>query len=181
MRTQLGAPSWIERNIAVSEPQNQALWGMVRKYTGHPLFLDFLSQLIDIYDVRPRDPEALVKMLQDYSVNYIKFFREDPERFQSPMRTVVWGLGDCDDKAIFIAAGTRTFRIPTRLQIIRMSIQGRRIGHVYPEVFIDGEWIPVESVRAYPWGHDPSMIAQKRGFLTSKETVGDVADTGVYA
>jgi transglutaminase-like putative cysteine protease len=174
-------PKWVESSLPTNQSQNKALWGMVQKFTGHPLFVHFLATLIREYGVEARDPEALARAIQDYSVKYIKFFRERPERFQSPMRTIVWGLGDCDDKTILIASALRTFRIPTRLVILRMKIDGRNVGHVYPEAEIAGKWVPLESVRAYPWGHDPSAIAKRRGFLVSKEIVGDKAETGAYA
>lgn len=181
LATALGAPTWMEANLSSPRLQDKALWGMVRKYTGHPLLVHFLSALIADANVPARDPQALAEAIQNYSVEHIKFFRERPERFQSPMRSIVWGLGDCDDKAIFIAAATRTFRIPTQLEIIRMRIHGRDVGHVYPKVYLEGAWIPLESVRAYPWGHDPAKIAKRRGFLVSTNVVGDKADDGVYA
>lgn len=178
---QIGRPGWSDEKLPNLDNQTRRLWGMVESYTGHPFLVDFLSELIRAYKVPARDPKAFVKAIQDYSVEHIKFFRERPERFASPLRTIAWGIGDCDDKSILIAAATRTFRIPTRLTILRLSVKGQRMGHVYPEVYLSGKWIPVESVRKYPWGHNPADVARSRGMLVKTERIGDKAELGSYA
>jgi hypothetical protein len=194
MAEQMTRPNWSDEDLSGVKEQNRRLWGMVDKYTGHPLLLDFLADLIRAYNVPGRDPIALVKAIQDYSATEIKFFRERPERFQSPMRTIIWGFGDCDDKAILVGAAVRTFRVPVRLAILRLALprlgeNGKadprlppvKVGHVYPEAWMDDAWIPLESVRPYPWGHDPSLIAAQRGFLKQRETIGDKPEIGAYA
>lgn len=184
---QLGRPNWEDSELSGLTEQNSRLWGMVEQYTGHPLLIDILARLIDAYNVPARDPEALAKAIQHYSAHHIKFFRERPERFQSPMRTVAWGIGDCDDKSIFVAASLRSFRVPVRLVILRLLIKDPKtrkkkpVGHVYPEAYLDGEWVALESVRPYPWGHDPAAVAKARGILAGKEIIGDKAESGAYA
>lgn len=175
VRKRLPAPSWHEEDASIPTRavQAQKLWGMVRKYTGHPLLVDFLAALIERDNVPERDPEALVKAIQAYSVNEIKFFREYPERFQSPLRTIAWGIGDCDDKTIFVAASARTFRIPTRLSVLTLDHEELDLAHVYPEVWIGGKWIPVDTVRAYPWGHDPAKVALQKDLLLRQQFIGD--------
>ena len=181
MALQLGRPNWSDENLSGLPEQNNRLWGMVEQYTGHPLLIDFLAKLIDARDVQARDPVALARAIQDYSAYHIKFFRERPERFQSPMRTIAWGIGDCDDKSIFIGASIRSFRIPCRLTILRLLVDGERVGHVYPEAWLGESWVPLESVRPVPWGHNPAVIAAKRDYLVKREFVGDSPEPGRYA
>ena len=157
----------------------RALWDAVLEDTGHPLLVHFLARLIDIAKVPARDPVRLARAVQLYSARKIKFFRERPERFQSAMRTVAWGIGNCDDKARFIAAALRTFRIPTRLKFLHLTLpNGAVLGHVYPQAWLparDGisDWVTLESVREYPMGYDPEDKARKKGYGVKVTYIGD--------
>jgi hypothetical protein len=143
---------------------------VVRKYTGHPLLVEFCAGLIEDYRVPARNPVAFVKAVQHYATHEVKFFREYPERFQSPLRTIDWGIGDCDDKTILVASCARTFRIPTRLSILELAHAELDLAHVYPECFLanpfgpdtQSAWVPVDTVREYPWGHNPAKVAYSK-------------------
>lgn len=178
MMKNLGSPTWTESDFPSDESQAKGLWKGVEADTGHPLLMHFLAGLIEKAKVPARDPEKLARAIQLYSARKIKFFRERPERFQSAMRTVAWGIGDCDDKSRFIAACLRSFRIPVRLKFLRYSMKlpdgsTARKGHVYPIAFINDRWIPVESVREYKWGYDPEAKAKQIGFDLKIQVVGD--------
>lgn len=157
----------------------QALWDAVEMDTGHPLLVHFLARLIDVAKVPARDPVALARAVQLYSARKIKFFRERPERFQSAIRTVAWGIGDCDDKARFIAACLRTFRIPVSLKFLHLTLpNGAQLGHVYPLAWLEhpkapAKWVALESVREYPLGYDPEGRAIQRGYKVSSSIIGD--------
>ena len=170
---ELGTPTWSEENPATDSIQAKMLWDGIEKDTGHPLLIHFLSTLIEKGNVPARDPIRLARAVQLYSARKIKYFRERPERFQSAMRTIAWGLGDCDDKSRFIAACLRSFRMPVRLKFIRFQTDAGKKGHVYPLVYINGKWIPLESVREYPWGYDPQKKAESKGFEVESEIIGD--------
>jgi transglutaminase-like putative cysteine protease len=174
----LGSPTWLEADPATDAEQAQMLWKGVEADTGHPLLMHFLAKLIDKANIPARNPEALARAVQLYSARKIKFFRERPERFQSAMRTIVWGIGDCDDKSRFIAASLRSFRIPVKLKFLRYSVKladdtiAKR-GHVYPLAFIGGKWVPLESVREYKAGYDPEEKAKQLGFDITTQLLGD--------
>lgn len=173
-------PTWTSEDL--NEPsQVAALWKGVETDTGHPLLVHFLARLIRVANVPARDPARYARALQLYSARRIKFFRERPERFQSAIRTVAWGIGDCDDKARFIAAALRTMRIPARLKILHITLPtGQRLGHVYPQFFHNGQWIALESVREYPMGYDPEARARQKGFGVSVSYVGDKGEENPY-
>jgi len=164
----------------------RALWAAVVTDTGHPLLVHFLARLIDISRVPARDPVRLARALQLYSARKIKFFRERPERFQSALRTIAWGIGDCDDKARFIAASLRTFRIPVRLKFLHLTLPGGQVlGHVYPQAWLPtrngasgnraltSSWVALESVREYPLGYDPETKARALGYGVKVTYIGD--------
>lgn len=178
IRKKLGAPTWIEEDPLTDEDQAKGLWQGVEADTGHPLLMHFLADLIEKAKVPARDPIKLARAVQLYSARKVKFFRERPERFQSAMRTIVWGIGDCDDKTRFIAASLRSFRIPVKLKFLRYSVtlpdnSVTRRGHVYPLAFLGGQWVPLESVREYNWGYDPEAKARQIGFDVKVQTIGD--------
>jgi transglutaminase-like putative cysteine protease len=125
--------------------------------------------------------------LQLYSARKIKFFRERPERFQSAIRTVVWGIGDCDDKARFIAASLRTFRIPVRFKFLYITLpDGKTVGHVYPQAWLaypdpkKQQWVSLESVREYPLGYDPEQTARNKGYNVRIDHLGDAAENTAF-
>lgn len=125
------------------------------------------AKLIRQQDIPERDDRALARALQTYSQDHIRFFRERPERFASPLRTLEWGFGDCDDKTIFIATLLRSFRVPVRAKFMRMRIRGtdgveKKVAHVWPEVKLDGAWEAMESVHPWPLGQDPAAHARSR-------------------
>lgn len=181
----LGQPKW--KTLDLSEKaQVEKLWEAVEADTGHPLLVHFLAWLIERAGVPARDPVKLARAVQLYSARYIKFFRERPERFQSAIRTVVWGIGDCDDKARFVAACLRTFRIPVRLKVLHMTLpDGRQLGHVYPQAWLalhgqPAGWVSLESVREFPMGYDPEDKALARGYQVKTTYVGDKGEDQIH-
>ncbi len=179
----LGTPTWTISTLA-EIPQMRRLWEAVEADTGHPLLVHFLAGLIEKADVPARDPVKLARAVQLYSARKIKFFRERPERFQSSMRTVAWGIGDCDDKARFVAASLRTFRIPIRLKFLHFTLpNGAQMGHVYPLAWLPfphPKWVPLESVREYPLGYDPEKRAVEKGLKVKCTELGDDGEDQIH-
>ena len=166
-------------NVRSNKAQRVALWNVVRQYTGHPQLVEWAAKLIREANVPARDPAALARAVQKYAQDHVKFFRERPERFASPLRTLSWGIGDCDDKTILIATVLRSFRIPVRAVFIRYVSREKdgsekQVSHVFPE-FRDtnGQWLALESVHDWAMGDSPLERARKRGIVPIHvETIG---------
>lgn len=172
---------WREENPRNDRELAERWWEAVVQSTGNPLLVDFLAKLIEKANIPARDPAALARAVQLYSARKIKFFRERPERFQHPLRTLVWGIGDCDDKGLFVAASLRSFRIPIRGKFLKLTIPlddgtQKQVGHVYPLAHLGGKWVALESVREKPMGYDPEIKARKRGYGVDVFTIGDKPD-----
>lgn len=128
-----------------------------------------------------RDEVRIARGVQLVAQKGIKYFREFPERWQSPARTIAWRVGDCDDKSILIATMLRSFRIPVRLKFVRFTkneiVNGKavpiRVAHVYPQAYLKGRWTAIESVQPWPLGRDPEDVLRSRGFQVESETYGD--------
>lgn len=70
----------------------------------------------------------------------------DPNNFewlQSPRWTIQRG-GDCDDKSIFIGAVLERRKIPYRMAVVSTN-QDKELHHIYPEIFINGAWLPFDA------------------------------------
>lgn len=170
----IGPTTWTERDLTTNRQQRKALWSIVEKYTGHPQLIEFSALLIQKLGIGARDTEKLARAVQRFAQCEVKYFREYPERWQSPLRTLAWRIGDCDDLTILIASILRGFRVPVRAKFVRMkSADGRRISHVYPQAKLNGRWVSLESVRPVALGFDFEEVATTRGIPTKVEYIGD--------
>lgn len=136
------------------------------------------AEIIRKADVPARDNRALARAIQVYAQKDLKYFREFPERFQGPLRTLDWGIGDCDCLTIFILSTLRSFRIPGRAKFLRMQLpNGDKFSHVYPQVKLgkkgQEKWFALEAVRPYPLGREPEHVAIRRGLTPIVEIIGD--------
>ncbi len=121
------------------------------------------ARIIAKYHVTARDQRALVRAVQLHAQS-IKFFREYPEIIAAPWVTDDWGIGDCDDKSRMIAAVVKAFRVPVRLVFVTFTKKtGATVSHVYPEVQLGTQWLPVESVQPWPLGKDPIAMLKAKG------------------
>lgn len=177
LRKKLAAPTYTTRDVQGYAAQRRALWNVVKQYTGHPLLLEWAADFLRQYHVPERDPAALARAIQLYAQQHVKFFRERPERFTNPVRTLQWGFGDCDDKSILIATVLRSFRVPVRLTFMRYikpmpDGTTRTISHVYPEAKLNGVWTALESVHPWPMGKDPAQESLAKGYTPIIEHIG---------
>jgi len=181
---------WKERNLVGYPAQRRALWDWVDEWTGHPALVGFAARVIKLKNINARDDVALARSAQSFTQQRVKYFKEQPERWQSPLRTIVWGIGDCDDMATLIASWIRSFRIPVRLKFLRMSIPAgttvrepggtmrklqkpKKVSHVFAQALLRGKWTSLDAVKPYPLGFDPETLCKQRGVTYTVETIGD--------
>jgi transglutaminase-like putative cysteine protease len=170
--------TWSEKNLRNASEQRKALWDFVVKWTGNPELVSFAAKLIKKLNVPERDEKALARAIQVFAQEKIKYFRERPERFVSPLRTIAWGIGDCDDKSILISTILRSFRIPVRLKFIRYDAPQpdgtiKKVSHVYPQAKLENKWIALESVHKWLMGDDPENRALAKGLRPEVFYIGD--------
>jgi len=169
------------RDLQTKRDQYSALFNFVRQFTGDPYVIDCVTRIVERMGIPERDEVKLARAVQLVAQKGIKYFREYPERWQSPTRTIKWRVGDCDDKSILIATMLRSFRIPVRLKFVRFVrqeiVKGKpvaiRVAHVYPQAYLKGEWVAIESVQPWPLGRDPEDVLKSRGYQVESETYGD--------
>lgn len=168
-----------DRQVRTYPQQVKLFWSIVEKYTGQPALVDFAAQIIRDNNVNEKDVTALARFVQQYVQREIKFFRERPERWQSPMRTLQWGIGDCDDQALLVATTLRSFRVPVRFKFVRFLAHNKkgkavRKSHVYTQAKLDGKWVSLETVKPVEMGFDAADKMKAQGIrIQGIDYVGD--------
>lgn len=56
--------------------------------------------------------------------------------------------GDCDDKTVVLLAWAKLNGVPARIVVSGKSAK-KPLHHVYPEVYINSEWVPVDATYSY--------------------------------
>lgn len=169
-----------DREIRTHAQQRRVLWSIIQKYSGDPALISFVAALIRRNKIPGNDYAGIAKCLQSWVTAHIKFFREFPERFASPMRTLKWGIGDCDDRSILVGAALRGFRVPVKLRFVRylQPQTNERKSHVYPLAKLNDKWVALETVRKVPFGFDPLEKLRKLGVkILAVEEIGDTNGT----
>lgn len=166
------------RDIDTIREQKAALWAPVLEQTGAPELVEVVGQCVwSLPQEKIRDELSLARALQEYVQENVRFVKEFPERYQSPIRTLQYKVGDCDDQAPLLAALLRTVKIPARLCI---GGWGGRPGeppvwrHIWAQALLPKHgWTSAETVRRVPLGFDAGEWMASRGFQTARTYVGD--------
>lgn len=103
--------------------------------------------------------EALHKYVQN-RIQYVQDIR-DVETLQTPIKTLEYGQGDCDDQATLLAALLESVGFHTRFIAVQLQHGGPFV-HVYAEVNLGRSWFPVETTERWPAGKGPGAIVVGR-------------------
>lgn len=105
---------------------------------------------------------AQVKAVHKYVRNNIRYVRDvnGVETLATPIKTLEYRAGDCDDQATLIATLLESIGHPTRFVAIKLKPLGSFV-HVYTETKIGRNWVPVETTEKWPVGMHPPKIAKK--------------------
>lgn len=104
--------------------------------------------------VRGHDYAGEVRALFELVRDQIRFTR-DPhkvETLQSPRQTLEWRAGDCDCRAILLAALLQSIGNPAKLMLRAIGVNRRRpdqFSHVYVVARMNGREVPLDPT--WPW------------------------------
>jgi transglutaminase-like putative cysteine protease len=99
----------------------------------------------------PADKMAEAKAIFDWGATNIRYVK-DPvgiEMIMHPNRLVELGAGDCDDLSIFMGAAFESLGIQARFVAVESRLNAG-YNHVYPQGFIDGQWITFDLASPRP-------------------------------
>lgn len=96
-----------------------------------------------------------VKALHRYVRDHIRYLRDihGVETVQSPVKTLEYGYGDCDDKATLLAALLESTGHPSRF--VAVGKAPNKFSHVYVETLVGQKWFPLETTEPVPAGWAP--------------------------
>jgi hypothetical protein len=119
-----------------------------------------------------------VRAVFDWVLRSIRFTRDvqGKETLHAAREIVRLRIGDCDDFTILMCSLLGTIGYKTRIVTISNHDDAPdQFTHVYPEVFVNGMWIPVDAARRQPqFAQAPQTVFRKRLWSTSSDEYRDV-------
>ncbi len=103
-----------------------------------------------------------VRAVSDYVKNNIRY-RKDVngiETISTPIKTLEYRAGDCDDQAVLVATLLEAIGHPTRFVAIKMKHLGPFV-HVYTETKIGPKWYSIETTESWPVGFQPPGVVRR--------------------
>ena len=91
------------------------------------------------------------------NIQYVKDIN-GVETLATPIKTLEFGKGDCDDQAVLLASLLESIGHPTRFVAIKMQPLGPFV-HVFTETKIGPHWYPLETTEPWPAGKGPPKFA----------------------
>lgn len=144
-----------------------------RGYHGTRKTIEQMAALVDKYSkdvrirrlaiqivngVRERDHRGEVEAIFAWVKNNIRFV-QDPygrEWVQSPVKTLEFEAGDCDDISVLAGALVRSIGYNTAFKTIKADKRiPQEFSHVYLMVDIDGRWVAADASQKRPLGWEP--------------------------
>jgi len=103
-----------------------------------------------------------VRAIHKYMQKNIGYVRDvnGVETLATPIKTLEYRQGDCDDQATLIAALLESIGHPTRFVAIKMAPFGPFV-HVFTETKIGPDWVPVETTENWPMGKGPPKFSSR--------------------
>ncbi len=147
---------------------------LAKEYSIHPRIRSIVAELLA--PCKEKNYDCYIQQITDFVKKNVKYVNDPPraEVFQSPLRTLEWGIGDCDDFAVLTASLLLSAGLEARPKIKRVN---DRWGHVVVEVFHPErkEWIEIDTTDKE--GND--MEVYELGLIDPVEELPDeVAELG---
>lgn len=119
-----------------------------------------------VRDLPPRAWIAQIERLQEF-VKGIRYVRDpvDLETVQTPMKTLEYGQGDCDDQATLLASLLTALGHPARF--IAVAFKGGPFEHVLVQTKVNStgqdsrDWVTAETIIDKPLGWFPAGVTNR--------------------
>ncbi|MGH8003258.1 MAG: transglutaminase-like domain-containing protein, partial [Limisphaerales bacterium] len=135
----------------------QKMVELVRAGIKSPAIRQRAVQVIKSSGARPYDKRAEVSALFSYVKSTFRFV-QDPtlvELIHTPEKLLEIRSGDCDDFTIFLSSLLGAVGYETRIAIVG---PGQDVwSHTFPEVLLDGSWVPLDATKT-----DPALVLAAR-------------------
>jgi transglutaminase-like putative cysteine protease len=100
---------------------------------------------------------AMIRAIHGWVQRNIQYLQDvrGTETVQTPIKTLEFRQGDCDDQSTLLSSLLESIGFRTRFTAIKSSPLGPFI-HVYTEVSFGRRWIPLETTEKWEAGRGPS-------------------------
>lgn len=132
------------RQYRTATPIRELALDIVRDVPGHKNF--------------PAQIRALHAWVQR-NIQYVKDVN-GVETVQTPLKTLDYGQGDCDDQSVLLASLLESVGFRARFVAIKTDTFGP-FCHVFTEVSLGRGWIPLETTEPWPAGKAPAQQARR--------------------
>ena len=97
---------------------------------------------------------AQIKAIHAFVQNNIQYVRDvkGVETLATPVKTLEFRAGDCDDQAVLLASLLESIGHPTRFVAMKQKSFGPFV-HVFTETKIGSKWYPLETTENFPAGY----------------------------
>jgi len=153
----------------------RSMIGLIDRAKKDPFVRGTAARIIREARVPAFDFQGEYRAIFEWVKRNIRWTRDptNKESIQDAATTLQWGIGDCDCISILLCSLLGSIGARTRLVTISNHPEApEEFSHIFPEVRLDGRWVPVDAGRRAPaWGKGPAHWFRRRNW--------DV-DTGEY-
>jgi len=143
--------------------QAQYLRAVVNTYRNRLPIREKAVAIVRGAGVPPKAKLAQAVAIGRWAQQNLYYVNEPEETFQTPLRTIRSGFGDCDDFTTTIASLCEAIGIPTELVCVG---PWPALTHIFPRAcIVAGSRIvrvPMDATLPMPIGFDPMVIARRR-------------------
>lgn len=119
---------------------------LVLEYRRHP---NVRALAIEITrPLRARDHYGEIAAVRRFVMQIIKYVRDtaNVETLQTPIRTLQWRAGDCDDQSILVATLLQSIgHASVRFLAMGFAANGGAFSHVVTQARIGSRWVAIET------------------------------------
>jgi predicted transglutaminase-like cysteine proteinase len=157
----------------------QSMCSLIAAGKKDPSIHELAAKILRDSGARPYDWTAQARAIFRWIQRNIRFVRDvhGTEALHAAPTIVQLGMGDCDDFTILTCSLLQTIGFDTRIVTIANHPEApQTFSHVYPEVEIDGRWIPADGARRDArFGRSPTRVFRKRVWSVDSNDYEDVA------
>lgn len=118
-----------------------------------------------------------IRAIYNWVLGNIRFTRDvyGKETLHAAPEILRLGIGDCDDFTILICSLLGTIGHKTRILTISKPEDERNFSHVFPQVFVNGQWLTLDAARRNAAiGRNPENVERVRIWDTASDNFVDV-------
>lgn len=154
-------------------PTRQVLVGIPSGGAGVDDTLRYMSAFVNAFKINPQIRELSLRLIAhlpqkdvmgevaalfDYVKYHIRYVRDiqGVETVQTPLKTLEYAAGDCDDKSTLLATMLASIGYPTRFRAMGFT---NSFCHVIVEALVSGRWLSLDATEPEPLGWLPDNIS----------------------